>query len=228
MTTIYNRFSIPKPVKQNDEYLEYTHQLIDDIEDIKCVIPIISKKNKEIESEYDMITKLQKISRLKDEYTRLFKIIENMKQKYTDITYIEKLVYPRIFDLDLMVYNYRQYINIDTIQKLIEEEKKQKLIEEEEKQKLIDEEEKQKLIEEEKKQKLIEEKIKQKLIEEEKKQKLLDIIKDNYSKILMSSKQTKYLEYIKKYYTYITYPINHNLDKMILYIKRQEEYLQSI
>jgi hypothetical protein len=228
MTTIYNRFSIPKPVKQNEEYLEYTHQLIYDIEDIKCVIPIISKKNEELKSEYNRIIKLQKISKLKDEYTRLFKIIENMKLKYTDITYIERLVYPRIFDLDLMVYNYRQYINIDTIQKLIEEEEKQKLIDEEKKQKLIEEGKKQKLIEEEKKQKLIEEKIKQKLIEEEKKQKLLDIIKDNYSKILMSSKQTKYLEYIKKYYTYITYPINHNLDKMILYIKRQEEYLQSI
>ena len=271
MTTIYNRFSIPKPVNQNDEYLEYTHQLIDDIEDIKCVIPIISKKNEELKSEYNMIIKLQKISRLKYEYTILFKIIENMKQKYTDITYIEKLICSNnkyTFDYDLILDNYIELIKLENNiinnilydeyirernilseeydwraisylekqhkeyknkcyndkQKLIDEEKKQKLIEK--KQKLIDEEKKQKLIE--KKQKLIEEEKTQKLIEEEKKQKLLDIIKDNYSKILMSSKQTKYLEYIKKYYTYITYPINHNLDKMILYIKRQEEYLQSI
>jgi hypothetical protein len=264
MTTIYNRFSIPKPVKQNDEYLEYTHQLIDDIEDIKCVIPIISKKNEELKSEYNMIIKLQKISRLKYEYTILFKIIENMKQKYTDITYIEKLICSNnkyTFDYDLILDNYIELIKLENniinnilydeyirernilseeydwraisyLEKQHKEYKnkcyndKQKLIEEEEKQKLIDEEKQQKLIE--KKQKLIEEEKTQKLIEEEKKQKLLDIIKDNYSKILMSSKQTKYLEYIKKYYTYITYPINHNLDKMILYIKRQEEYLQSI
>ena len=59
--------------------------------------------------------------------------------------------------------------------------------------------------------------------------KLLDIIKDNYSQILASStKHSSDLEYIKKYYTYITFPINHHLDKMILYIIKQEEYLQSI
>jgi len=59
--------------------------------------------------------------------------------------------------------------------------------------------------------------------------KLLDIIKDNYSQILASStKSSNDFEYIKKYYTYITFPINHNLDKMILYIIKQEEYLQNI
>jgi hypothetical protein len=59
--------------------------------------------------------------------------------------------------------------------------------------------------------------------------KLLDIIKDNYSQITASStKPSNDLEYIKKYYTYITFPVNHNLDKMILYIIKQEEYLQSI
>jgi len=248
MTTIYNKFSIPKPVKQNEEYVEYIRKLTYDIEDIKCCIPIISKKNKEIESEYNIITKLQKISRLKDKYTRLFKIIENMKQKYTDITYIEKLVCSNnkyTFNLNLILYNYIELIKLENniINNILYDEyiRERNILSEEydwraisylEKQhkKYKNEcyNDKQKLIEEEKQQKLIEEKNKQKLIEEEKKQKLLDIIKDNYSKILTSSKQTKYLEYIKKYYTYITYPINHNLDKMILYIKRQEEYLQSI
>jgi len=57
--------------------------------------------------------------------------------------------------------------------------------------------------------------------------KLLDIIKYNYSQILASStKPSSDLQYIKKYYTYITFPINHDLNKMILYIIKQEEYLQ--
>ena len=61
--------------------------------------------------------------------------------------------------------------------------------------------------------------------------KVLDDIKDNYSQLLkLTTKQSNdlELEYIKKYYIYITYPINHNLDKMILYIIKQEKYLQSI
>jgi hypothetical protein len=283
MTKLYQRLANPKP----ELHVEYTHKLI---EDIKCCIQTISIKNKEIERDYNVITKLQKISMLKNEYTRLFKIIENMKQIYTDITYIEKLVYPRIFDLDLMVYNYRRYINIETniINNILYDEyirehnilseeydwsaisymekrhkeyrwyqEKQKLIEEKERQ----QKEEQKLMEEQERQhnkekikkarerqhnKLLKEKqeveyekvfIKNRLEEYSQKynlpnmqliSKLLDIIKDNYSKILVSSKQSNDLEYIKKYYTYITYPINHNLNKMILYIKKQEEYLQNI
>ena len=59
--------------------------------------------------------------------------------------------------------------------------------------------------------------------------KLLDIINDNYTKILsLPMKSINDIDYIKKYYTYITFPINHNLNKMILYIIKQEEYLQNI
>jgi hypothetical protein len=62
--------------------------------------------------------------------------------------------------------------------------------------------------------------------------KLLDIINDNYTKTLSlpikSKKELDLLDYIKKYYTYITYPANNNLNKMILYIIKQEEYLQNI
>jgi len=61
--------------------------------------------------------------------------------------------------------------------------------------------------------------------------KLLDIINDNYTKTLslpIKSKKDLDLDYIKKYYTYITYPANNNLNKMILYIIKQEEYLQNI
>tara|TARA_B100001540_G_scaffold317677_1_gene352094 strand:- start:3550 stop:5310 length:1761 start_codon:yes stop_codon:yes gene_type:complete len=59
--------------------------------------------------------------------------------------------------------------------------------------------------------------------------KLLDIINNNYTEILkLPIKIIDDLNYIKKYYTYITHPPNHNLNKMILYIIKQEEYLQNI
>jgi hypothetical protein len=288
MITIYNKFLIPKPVKQNEEYVEYINELTFDIEDIKCLIPIISEMNKELISEYNMITKLQKISKLKYEYTILFEIIENMKQKYTDITYIEKLVCSNnkyTFNLNLILYNYIELIKLENniinnilydeyirernilseeydwraisyLEKQHKEYKnkcyndKQKLIEEEKQQKLAIEDkkvkEKNKKQKERQQNKLLKDKqeaqiekvfIKNKLEEYSKYNlsniqlisKLLDDIKDNYSKILKSStKQSNDLEYLKKYYIYITYPINHDLNKMILYIKKQEEYLQSI
>jgi hypothetical protein len=282
MITIYRKFSIPKPVKQIEEYLEYTRQLIDDIENIKNFLPIISKKNKELKSEYNTIIKLQKISKLKYEYTNLLKIIENMKLKYTDITYIEKLVCSNniyTFDIDLILDNYIQLIKLekniinnilydeyiressilseeydwkaisylekqhkDYMNKL-EEEKKQKLAikdkKNKEKNKKQKERQQNKLIKDKQEARIEKVLIKNKLEEYSKYNlsniqlisKVLDDIKDNYSQLLkLTTKQSNdlELEYIKKYYIYITYPINHNLDKMILYIIKQEKYLQSI
>jgi hypothetical protein len=282
MITIYRKFSIPKPVKQIEEYLEYTRQLIDDIENIKYFLSIISKKNKELKSEYNTIIKLQKISKLKYEYTNLLKIIENMKLKYTDITYIERLVCSNniyTFDIDLILDNYIQLIKLekniinnilydeyiressilseeydwkaisylekqhkDYMNKL-EEEKKQKLAikdkKNKEKNKKQKERQQNKLIKDKQEARIEKVLIKNKLEEYSKYNlsniqlisKVLDDIKDNYSQLLkLTTKQSNdlELEYIKKYYIYITYPINHNLDKMILYIIKQEKYLQSI
>lgn len=282
MITIYRKFSIPKPVKQIEEYLEYTRQLIDDIENIKYFLPIISKKNKELKSEYNTIIKLQKISKLKYEYTNLLKIIENMKLKYTDITYIERLVCSNniyTFDIDLILDNYIQLIKLekniinnilydeyiressilseeydwkaisylekqhkDYMNKL-EEEKQQKLAikdkKNKEKNKKQKERQQNKLIKDKQEARIEKVLIKNKLEEYSKYNlsniqlisKVLDDIKDNYSQLLkLTTKQSNdlELEYIKKYYIYITYPINHNLDKMILYIIKQEKYLQSI
>lgn len=56
--------------------------------------------------------------------------------------------------------------------------------------------------------------------------KLLDIININYEKIKSHSyKSNDDLKYINKYYIWITFPLNHNIDKMILYIIEQEKYL---
>lgn len=294
MITIYQMFPLPKPVEHNDVYLEYTVELILNIEDIKYIIPKISKKNEEIKSEYNVITKLQKISKLKYEYTKVFKIIENLKQKYTDITYIEWLVCSNkpTFNLDMMFSNYGQLIKLEnnmitnilydeyiSERNILSEEyyweaisylekrhkeyqnqryqDKQRLIDDQ--QKLIDDKnqhelaiknqknkEKIKKQKERQQNKLLQDKqeaqnekmlIRNRLEEYSQKynlpdiqliSKLLEIIKDNYSQILLSSKPSKDLEYIKNYYIYITYPLNYDLNKMILYIKKQEDYLQNI
>lgn len=57
--------------------------------------------------------------------------------------------------------------------------------------------------------------------------KLLEIIDENYNDILTKASiiDKSSLEYIKKYYTFITFPLNHNIDKMISYIMTQEDVL---
>lgn len=57
--------------------------------------------------------------------------------------------------------------------------------------------------------------------------KLLEIIEENYNDILMKDSiiDKSSLEYIKRYYRFITFPLNHNIDKMISYIMTQEDVL---
>ena len=61
--------------------------------------------------------------------------------------------------------------------------------------------------------------------------KLLNIINENYDKFIACVSKTnhnsEYINSLKRYYTWITFPINHNLDKMITYIIQLEEYLQN-
>jgi hypothetical protein len=293
MTKLYQKLANPKPIAHNREYLEYTTKLIYNIEDIKKSLFKIGKREKEVKelsklSQSKSLTELQKISELISIYRSYFKIIESMKQTYTDISYIETLVSTDgyMLDLDLMVYNHRHYLKLENniINNILYDEyirelnilseeydwraisymekqhnelkykwyqEKQKLIEEKQKQELAiqnqkikekiqkQKERKQKKLLQEKQEAEYEKELIRKRLEEYSQKynlpnmqiisKLLDIIQDNYSQILASStKPSSDLGYIKKYYTYITFPINHNLDKMILYIIKQEEYLQSI
>lgn len=59
--------------------------------------------------------------------------------------------------------------------------------------------------------------------------KLLNIINENYDKFITCVSKTnnnsEYIKDLKRYYTWVTRPINHNLDKMIQYIIQLEEYL---
>jgi hypothetical protein len=292
MTKLYQKLANPKPIAHNREYLEYTTKLIYNIEDIKKHLFKIEKREKEVKelsklSQSKSLTELQKINELISIYRTYFKIIENMKQTYTDISYIETLVSTDgyMLDLDLMVYNHRHYLKIEKniINNILYDEyirelnilseydwraisymekqhkelkykwyqEKQKLIEEKQKQELAIQNQKikekiqkkkerqQKKLLQQKEEAVYEKEVIRKRLEEYSQKydlpdtqlisKLLNIIKDNYSQILASSiKPSSDLEYIKKYYIYITFPINHNLDKMILYIIKQEEYLQSI
>jgi hypothetical protein len=294
MSKIYDKLAIPKPIEYNKEYLECTDKLIYDIMIIKCCIFKIEKREKEIKelsklSQSKSLTILQNISELKSIYRTYFNIIEDLKQIYTDISYIETLVSTNecVLDLDLMIYNYRHHLKLENniinnilyneylkeLNILLDEAcnkkvlsylenhhkeikqkwypEKQNMIEEKHKQDLAiqnqkhkekirkQKERQQKKLLQEKQQAEYEKELIRKRLETFSQEynlqdtqlitKLLDIIKDNYAKILSSSiKSTNNLDYIKKYYRYITFPINHNLNKMILYIIKQEEYLQNI
>lgn len=290
MSKIYDRLSIPKPVQHNKEYFEYTTKLIYNIEDIKKSLFKIEKREKEIKelsklSQSKSLTELQKISELISIYKTYFCIIEELKQKYTDINYIETLVSTDgyVLDLELMIYNYRHYHKLENnimnnilydeyvkeLNILIDETcnwsvlsylenhhkelkrkwyiEKQKILEEKHKQELAIQIQKNKDKIKRQQKKLLQEKqqadYEKELIRTRLEQysqeynlqdaqltkKLLDIINDNYTKILsLPMKSINDIDYIKKYYTYITFPINHNLNKMILYIIKQEEYLQNI
>lgn len=242
MNKIYQKLSIPKPVQYNKEYFEYATKLIYNIEDIKKNLFKIEKREKEIKelsklSQSKSLTELQKVSELISIYRSYFCIIEELKQIYTDISYIETLVSTDgyVLDLDLMIYNYRHYI------KLEEKHKKELAIQSQKNKEKIkrQKERQQKKLLQEKQQADYEKELIRKRLEQYSEEyelqdtqlttKLLDIINDNYTKILsLPIKSMNDLDYIKKYYTYITFPINHNLNKMILYIIKQEEYLQNI
>lgn len=294
MNKIYQKLSIPKPVQYNKEYFEYATKLIYNIKDIKKNLFKIEKREKEIKelsklSQSKSLTELQKVSELISIYRSYFCIIEELKQIYTDISYIETLVSTDgyVLDLDLMIYNYRHYIKLENniINNIMYDEYvkelnilldetcnwrvlsylenhhkelktkwymvKQKMLEEKHKKELAiqsqknkekikrQKERQQKKLLQEKQQTDYEKELIRKRLEQYSEEyelqdtqlttKLLDIINDNYTKILsLPIKSMNDLDYIKKYYTYITFPINHNLNKMILYIIKQEEYLQNI
>jgi len=294
MSKIYQKLSIPKPVQHNKEYFEYAKKLIYNIVDIEKSLFKIEKREKEIKelsklSQSKCLTELQKISELISIYRTYFCIIEDLKQIYTDISYIETLVSTDryVLDLDLMIYNYRHHLKLEKIiinnilydeyvnelnilldetcnwrvlsylenhhkelktkwymekQKMLEEKHKKELAIQSQKNKekiKRQKERQQKKLLQEKQQADYEKELIRKRLEQYSEEyelqdtqlttKLLDIINDNYTKILsLPIKSMNDLDYIKKYYTYITFPINHNLNKMILYIIKQEEYLQNI
>lgn len=294
MSKIYQKLSISKQVQHNKEYFEYATKLIYSTEGIKKCLFKIKKRENEIKelsklSQSKSSTELSKISELISIYRTYFCIIEDLKQIFTDVSYIEALVSTDgyVLDLDLMIYNYRHHLKIENniinnilydeyvkeLNILLEEAcnwrvlsylenyhkelkqkwylEKQKMLEEKHKQELAiqsqknkekikkQKERQQKKLLQEKQQAEYEKEVIRKRIEEYSHEyklqdtqlitKLLDIINDNYTKILsVPIKSINDLDYIKKYYTYITFPINHNLNKMILYIIKQEEYLQNI